>query len=104
MHLTTLPPQAFVSLCMASLLVLSPQSPAVGTLEMHVSSSRGQVSRAEGSLDAGALVPPWEHLEDMWVLGKVNELPRSSRELFRLPVEEVRSGGLQMCCHPSRQW
>ena len=46
-------------------------------------------------LDAGAHIPHWEHLEDIWVLGKVNALPGSSGGLFGLPVEEVRSSDLQ---------
>lgn len=52
-------------------------------------------------LDAGAHIPHWEHLEDIWVLGKVNALPGSSGGPFGLPAEEVRSSDLQDMLLPS---
>lgn len=47
--------------------------------------------RAESSWDAGARGHSWECLEDIWVLGKLNELPGFSGGLFGLLVEEARS-------------
>ena len=63
-----------------------------------------QIARQHGGravLDAGAHIPHWEHLEDIWVLGKVNALPGSSGGPFGLPVEEVRSSDLQDMLLPS---
>ena len=50
---------------------------------------------------AGAHFPPWEHLQDIWVLGKVDALPGSSGGPFGLPVEEVRGSDLQDTLLPS---
>lgn len=51
-------------------------------------------------LDAGAHIPHWEHLEDIWVWGRVTVLPESSRGPLGLPAE-VRSSDLREMLPPS---
>lgn len=79
-----------------------PKLPERDGIRDACSSLRGAGRRGERAVwDAGVHIPHWEHLEDIWVLQKVDALPGSSEG--HLGCQWRRSGVLiyKTCyCHP----